>query len=78
MLDDYKQTWLKLQTTEEGRELLQSNLNAYIKAGLEHFNENDGFDISFKAMLWQRYNYWSFETPTNQQFIDWYLNFTKE
>ena len=72
MFGDYEQIWVEKNFSEEGRDLLQRNVNAYKAFGLEHFNEEDGVPMSLKALLWSRFMYWGCGRETPEDFAKWW------
>ena len=58
MFWNYEQAWVNLRMDEDS-DLLHAYLNDYDNAGLLDFEQNDGTPATLKALLFNRFCYWS-------------------
>jgi hypothetical protein len=63
-----EKAWVDLSLIES--DLLVENMNEYRSAGLLDFEDGDGVPVLLKALLYNRYVYWSYGTPNG--FKDFY------
>lgn len=64
----YEHCWIERNDHEKDM------VKEYVAYGLEHFSENDGVDISFKALLFYRYYHFStMDHPDYKGFKEMYL-----
>lgn len=68
MFASYERCWIE-RLLRNGED--QGQIHSYIYDGNESFDVDDGTPLSLKALLWNRYCYWSFE-PTRDSFYEWY------
>ena len=72
----YERIWVERHFSNNSKDVksnekfFKDKIRYYKKQGLGHFNDKDGVPISFKAMLLNRYEYWS--QGTVEGFKEWY------
>ena len=66
MFWEYERIWCSMRDTYE----MCAILDAYLDAGLEDFDPDDGTPMTLKALLFNRYEHWCQGTPDG--FKDFY------